>query len=122
MNPQDQYLENAVMSASPAKIVAMLLDGAIRFCQRAKAASAAKNVAEFGRLLSRAHDVVAELRASLDEARGGEIARDLSRLYDFVIRRLSDGRIRRDEQAIDEVIRVLTPLRESWDEISRRGT
>lgn len=120
-NPQDQYLENAVHSASPVKLVAMLYDGAIRFCQRAKAAAAARNTAETGRLLSRAHDIVAELLAVLDRERGGAVAKDLARVYEFVLWRLSEARIRRDMNMIDEVVRVLVPLKESWDDLARRS-
>ena len=120
-NPQSQYLENAVLSASPVKIVVMLYDGAIRFCQRAKAAGAAKDAAEMGRLLSKAHDVIAELQAVLDMKRGGAIAKDLARVYEYALWRLSDARVRRDAAAIDDVVRVLQPLKESWDDLARRG-
>lgn len=120
-NPQDQYLENAVLSASPVKIVAMLYEGAIRFCNRAKAALATGNTAETGRLLSKAHDILTELSAVLDSERGGSMAKDLARIYDFALWRLSEARIKRDATKIDEVIRVLTPLKESWDDIARRG-
>jgi flagellar protein FliS len=120
-NPQDQYLENAVLSASPVKLVAMLYDGAIRFCNRAKAAATVGNVAETGRLLSRAHDIISELSAVLDAERGGTVAKDLAKIYDFSLWQLAEARIRRDPKKIDDVIRVLTPLKESWDDIARRS-
>ncbi len=119
--PADQYLESAVFAASPVKLVAMLFDGAIRFLGRAKAASEAKNAAESARFLTRAQDIIAELNAALDVRRGGEIARDLARLYDFAVRRLADARIKKDAAAIGDAIRVLTPLKEGFDALARTG-
>ena len=49
---------------------------------------------------------------------GGEIAASLDSLYSFVTGRLIDANQHNDVAAIDEAIRVLTPLREAWGQLA----
>jgi flagellar protein FliS len=67
-----------------------------------------------------AQDIIAELMASLDFERGGEIARGLFSIYSYVNRRLLDGNLSKDPAPLEEVKRLLSELRDAWDGISAR--
>jgi flagellar protein FliS len=52
-------------------------------------------------------------------AKGGEIARNLDRLYKHMLVRLLDVDFKNDASAVDEVIKNLRPLRESWAKLAQ---
>ena len=57
------------------------------------------------------------LRATLDLASGGRIARDLHDLYGYVLRRMTFANLKNDVGVIDECIRLLQPVRDAWNAI-----
>ena len=111
------YLTQQIMSASPAKLVAMLHDKAITSLQEAVAAFELGDVQARHDANSKASDVIAHLWGTLDLEQGGEIAANLGRIYDYMIRRLADVDFKQDPEAAREVIGLLGPLRKSWYEL-----
>jgi flagellar protein FliS len=67
-----------------------------------------------------AQEIIAELMASLDFEKGGGLAKNLFSLYAFFNRQLLDGNLRKDGKPILEVKKLLSELREAWEEISTR--
>lgn len=62
------------------------------------------------------------LRAPLDLEKGGEIAVNLSALYDYCVTRLVVGNARNDISALDEVSRLIEPVASGWKQIGGQGT
>ena len=94
----ETYRRNAILTASPEKIVQMLYDGAIRHLERGRLAlqdPARTHSAEVGESLGRALGIISELRAALDHARGGKIATDLDALYEFSIDHVTRANVSR---------------------------
>ncbi len=112
------YLTQQIMSASPAKLVAMLYDKAITSLQEAVAAIELGDVQARHDANRKAIDVIAHLWGTLDLDQGGEIAANLGRIYDYMIRRLADVDFKQDPEAAREVIALLDPLRKSWYELT----
>jgi len=56
------------------------------------------------------------LEACLDKAQGGEIAENLSVIYDWANREIMLSRLRRDSEKLQGVINALQPLSEAWRE------
>jgi flagellar protein FliS len=54
------------------------------------------------------------LIASLDKAKGGEIANNLEFIYLWSINKVVEARLTKSPEKIDEVIKVLKPLQEGW--------
>jgi len=108
------------MTASPAMLVAMLLDKAIAALNEASAAIDRGDIAGRHNANRKAIDIVAHLWGTLDLDRGGEIAANLDRLYAFMMRRLGDIDIKNEAQAAHDVIKLLDPLRKSWHELASR--
>lgn len=85
VNGHERYLETAVETASPARLIVMLYDGAIRFINEAMAAMRQRDYETQNARLQRAQKILAELISSLDFDKGGEIAENLFRtLYLYV--------------------------------------
>ena len=117
-NQAQEYRKNAVLGASPAGLVVMLYDGALRFIEGGRLAMRAKDLPRQNDLLQRAQRIVLELTSTLDRDKGGEIAANLSSLYDFVLDRLMRANIEDLETPLDEAANTLRELREAWAQIA----
>lgn len=51
-----------------------------------------------------------------------EPAGDLRRLYDFCIRRVAVSQAKKDGSILDEIVRVIKPLREAYSKITDKNT
>ena len=111
----DVYLENRVLSADPIELVRMLYQAAESAVRQARRRLEAGEIAARSKAIARACDVLAELSASLDRERGGEIAGRLSRLYDYMTRRLVEANTLQQDALLSEVLGLLGTLAEAWD-------
>ncbi|MBP7149667.1 MAG: flagellar export chaperone FliS [Acidobacteria bacterium] len=97
-------------------LVVQLYDGMIGFLGRGAELLRAQRLPEAGAQIRRATDIIGELQAVLDLDRGGEIAFNLDRIYVYCRRRIMEGHLQNDAAALDEVSRLLAPLRDAWSE------
>lgn len=103
---------------SPLELVVMLYDGAIRFVGEARDAADRNDIAVRTRAVSRALAIVTELQNTLRLDEGGDVARELDRLYSYITTRLLDSNVKRDRKALDEVHRLLSTVREGWAQVN----
>jgi flagellar protein FliS len=113
-NASQQYLKNAVMTAGPEQLHLMLLEGAIRFATRGKEAIEHKDVEATFNALERAQRIALELSNGLRREINPELVDQMAALYAFVYRRLLDGSVQRDAQAVEDALRILRHQRETW--------
>jgi flagellar protein FliS len=114
-------LETGVAAASPQRLIVMLYDGALAALAEARMHIQAGRTAQKGRALGKAISIVDEgLKAALDVSQGGDIARSLMDLYDYVGRRLLLANLRDDVTLIDETARLLDELRGAWATLAER--
>jgi len=108
-------LETGVAAASPQRLIVMLYDGALAALAEARAHIEAGRTAQKGRAIGKAISIVQEgLKAALDVGQGGDIARSLMELYDYIGRRMLLANLRDDVALVDEAARLLTELRAAW--------
>ncbi len=107
------YQSVQIRTSSPGEILIALYDGLFKFLQLAKLSMRNRNIARSGESISRAHAIISELYTSLDHAQYPELCKSLSSLYEFCLRRLTYANRHRNIEAIDEIMRVLTPVREA---------
>ncbi len=112
------YLVQQIMTASPAKLVAMLYERAITLLHETVDAIEAGDIERRWRANGKATDVICHLWGTLDREHGGEIAENLNRLYGFMMMRLTMIDVENNAQAARDVIGLLDPLRRSWHEIA----
>lgn len=115
-------IETGVHAADPVKLVIMLYDGAILAVSDAQRHLTAGRIADKGHAISKAIGIIdGGLRASLDTARGGAIAKQLNDLYDYMGRRLLLSSLRNDASGFEEVARLLRELRSAWSDLANFG-
>ncbi|WP_431261115.1 flagellar export chaperone FliS [Roseateles chitinivorans] len=111
-------VETDVMTASPHRLVSLLLDGAFDSMTQAIGAIRSGNVEVKNRSLSRAVRILDEgLKAALN-LESGELALDLRDLYAYICTRLTYANLRSDDVAIEECVKLLQPIKEAWASIA----
>ena len=115
------YQSVAIATASPGKLILMLLDGAIRFLHQAQEGFELKGArprqeAVHNSLL-RAQNIISELQRCLNLREGGDFAVNMFRLYDFMNTRLMEANARKEPENIAVVLRLLGDIREAWDQM-----
>ena len=120
MKASEQYFETSVSTQQRGKLIVMLYDGAVKFLRVAKEKLREGDCALKGVYIGKAQDIIAELNGCLNVEAAPQIATDLRSLYDFLYRHLNEANIERSEQKIDDCIRILEELRETWREVAER--
>lgn len=121
MKGVSSYQMQQVNGASPALLVAMLIEKAIASLKEAIRAIEAADVQARWKANNRAGEIINHLWLTLDTDNGGEIAENLDRLYQFMMNHLMGVDMRNDPKPAQEVIALLEPLADSWRELARRG-
>jgi len=111
-------VQTQVTDASAHRLIALLFEGFFGALNRARGAMRAGDVQAKGAAIGHAVRIVDEgLKAGLDLNAGGKLAQDLADLYTYIGLRLLHANLRNDEAALDECVRLVTPLRDAWTAI-----
>jgi flagellar protein FliS len=112
-------LETDALSASPHKLIAMLLEGALSAISTARQQMLDKQIEAKTRSINKAMSIVNEgLKASLDLRNGGEIALHLHSLYSYIAGRLFLANLRNQPELLDEVAGLLEQIHDAWKQIA----
>lgn len=112
-------LELSINSAQPVGLIVLLYDAAIESTKRAMKLIEAGDIPAKAREISRASNIVSELRGVLD-LNQGDLAVSLAALYDYMSGQLLKGNLRNSTSELEEVARLLTTLRSAWAELAER--
>jgi flagellar protein FliS len=111
-------VETDVVGACSHKLIVMLFDGALVALGTGIMKMKSGHIAEKGRALSKAILIIESgLRASLDMNVGGDIAKNLDALYEYMASRLLQANLKNDPAILEEVQRLLSGLRGAWNAI-----
>ncbi len=119
-NVATNYRRNAILNASPEKLILLLYDGAIQNLERARIeldTPGQTHSPAVGENLGKAMAIIGELRASLDFEKGLEVAKSLDGLYEFCIDQIYQTNVERRSQVLKPTIQIMKTLKEAWDEI-----
>ena len=114
------YQEIAVQTSSPAKLVVMLYEGAIRFLGQSVTAIRSKDIDSKRQSIDRAMAVIQHLQSTLDRDRGGDVAAELDRLYIYMTSKVLEGSTKLQTEPIEEAIKLLNVLLSGWEEIVKK--
>ena len=109
---------SSIDSATPERLVQMLLDGALERIAVARGHMQRNDVARKGEQIGKAISIVEGLRASLDPA-VGELSANLGDLYSYIASRLLAANLENDEALLDEAASLLREIKSAWDVITR---
>jgi flagellar secretion chaperone FliS len=110
------YKKTSVETASKEQILLMLYQAAIKNCKKAIEAIEQKNIAKKGEHIGKMQDIIVELSNSLDFEVGGEVAKELSSLYDYILYSSTQANIKIDKTHLEGCLKVLNTLYDGWAE------
>lgn len=117
----NQYRQAGPMAeaavADPHRLIQMLFETALERIAVARGAMVNGNPKIKGEQLGKAISIIDALRDMLDHEKGGELAGNLSSLYEYMSRRLLQGTARNDPEALTEVSRLLREIKSGWDAV-----
>jgi len=116
---QSAGTHGGVAAADPHGLVLLLLNGALERISKARGCIINQVYSEKAQLIHRSVAIVDELRNSLNLQAGGDVAKNLDRLYDYVCRLLLHASMQNDIKALEEASRLLSQVRDGWDSIPK---
>lgn len=104
-----------ITTADPFELMLILYRGAVQRIQSAAGHMKEGRIQERVADLNKAQDMILELKVTLNFEKGGDIARQLDRLYGYMLRRLVEANARQDVEGLQEVARLLKTLISGWE-------
>lgn len=110
-------VRTAIESASPHKLIQMLIDGALTKIHLARGCLERGDIVGKCSNIDWSMAIIGGLRGSLNLEEGGVIAENLDNLYEYMGRQLALANVRNDTDLLDEVVSLLGEIKAGWDGI-----
>lgn len=116
-SPYEKYRQSSVQTSTPAQLVIMLYDGAIRFVRAGLDGLNKRDYEKTNLNLGKAQTIISELMSTLDHSY--EVSKNLFALYEYTNHLLIEANIHKNPAKAEEAIGYLTDLRETWLQASK---
>ncbi|MGH4050358.1 MAG: flagellar export chaperone FliS [Clostridium sp.] len=120
-NAFNTYKSNSINFASKDQLLLMLVEGAAKFSKIGRQAIIDKDVKKAHENIVKTQNIFFELMATLDVPKGGEWAKSLMQVYEFITRRLTDANIKKSEEIMNEIIPLIDDVRDTWSEAYKKS-
>lgn len=107
-------IESIVHEATPHKLIEMLFKGAKDALSQAVGAIERKDFEAKSKKISKAAEIILNLRTYLDKEKGGEVADNLNELYTYMATVLIDANRTNDTEKLREVSALLDTVVDGW--------
>ena len=114
-NPYAAYNNSKIQTATPAELTLLLYEGAIKFTNIAIVAMEKNDVQKTHDNIMKTEKIIEEFQATLDHKY--PVAKDFEAVYSYLLKRLFDANIRKDPEILEEVLRHLRTMRDTWKEV-----
>jgi flagellar protein FliS len=120
MQPYNKYLETSIQTATPAQLLLMLCDGAIRFCRQAISELKEGRLESANTYLQKTQNIIDEFVITLD--RSSPLAENLLMLYEYFKARLTEANFKKAPEPAEEILGYLIELKENWMQAAKLAT
>lgn len=110
-------LESNVIASDPHRIISLLYNGIFDSLAAAKGAIQRKDLAAKSVYLTKAVNIFRALEDALDFDAEPEISQNFYNLYEHCINILSDVSVSLDITKVDDVVTLLKPLSDAWQQM-----
>lgn len=111
------YANNKITTASPADLVLMLYEGAIKFCNLAIIAVENKEIEKAHTNIMKVENIIQEFQITLNHKYA--TAKDFDEVYSYLLLRLQEANLKKDKEILEEVLKHLRTMRDTWKEVMR---
>ena len=113
-----RYQETDVQSVGPEKLIVLAYETMMRHMRQGREAALDGETVRMLASLKSAQAIIVELRSALDHEIGGEIARNLEALYDYMFHENLEAMVDHEPTHFTHNLRVLEPLLQAWRRIA----
>lgn len=113
----DVHTVSNLGEGSPHRLIQMLMEGFLARVNSAKGAMMHGDMESKSVYISKAIGIVGGLNEALDLSQGGELAANLRQLYDYINMRILQASQENSQEKLDEVIGLMSDIKEAWDAI-----
>jgi flagellar protein FliS len=114
MNPHKEYVSSRVAAATPVELTRMLFEGAVQAVREAVTAHRAGDIIARGNAVTKAVQILGELRFSLRRDVAPQYCDTLSGLYGYLQNRLIQAHAEKSESMLLEVSQLIQTLLDGW--------
>lgn len=123
-NVAQQYhrvgIQHDIESASPHRLIQLMMEHVVTKIALAKSHMLDERVAQKGRLIGDAINIINGLQASLNHDIDKKLSSNFDALYDYMTRRLIEANLRNEPESLDEVAGLMIELKSAWAAIADR--
>ena len=112
---------SSLQDARPEQVIQVMLDTCLTRLAQAKGHMERGEVAEKAKQISKALGIVEGLQMSLDTEAGGQLATNLTDLYDYAARTLLLANLQNNRALLDEVAGLLLEVKSAWDQVTAQA-
>jgi flagellar protein FliS len=116
----NRYQSTNVQTSGGLELVILCYEKIIHSLHQAKRSVEEKDYESKFNEIQRAINIINELQVSLNMEKGGDIAANLDSIYTYITRILTDWDMKRNPGGCDEAIRLLSDLKDAWEQISHQ--
>lgn len=110
-------LEAELSVADPHRVIQMMYEGLIERLSQAKGAIMRHDYEYKSDRISKAVGIINGLQSALDNRSNPELGQRMFALYDYMKELLTKASVSLDTAPIDEVINLILPIKQAWDQI-----
>jgi len=111
-------MSTAVESASPHRLIQMLMERALQNISLARGSMEREDVSAKGELIGRTIEIINGLQASLNHKHDPALSANFDELYGYMTRRLLEANLKSDKSILNEVEGLLGEIKEAWDAVA----
>jgi flagellar secretion chaperone FliS len=108
------YLRTKVLTAGPAELRLLLLDGAVKFARQGREGIAGKDYEAMFNGISQCRDIVVELMTSIGPEVEASLAQKVRAVFTFIFSELTTASMEKSVTRMDKIIGLLEYERETW--------
>ena len=112
-----QYEKSKILTASSAELTLMLYEGAIKFANLAIAGIEEKDIQKAHTNIIKVERIIEEFQATLNHKY--PVAKDFDEVYSYLMIRLKEANIKKDKEIMEEVLKHLRTMRDTWKQVMR---
>jgi flagellar protein FliS len=115
-NPYQAYAEDSILHASPLGLVVALYEGAIESSVTARKCLTDRDIPGRSKAINKIIGILTELLVALNDEKGGEVSKNLRRLYAYIQSRVIEAHQQQNAAPLEEVEKLLSTVLGGWKE------
>lgn len=107
-------VQTSVAVSDPHQLIGMLYDGAIAWLEKGRRLMLEGQIGPKCEAITRVLHIVSQLREVLNLEAGGELAKNMDRLYEYMEFRLVEANLHNNPDILVEITGLIENLRSAW--------